>query len=76
VRGVEGVPPVRFHDLRHSAATLLLSLGIPLPVVSEILGHSTVMTTANIYAHVLHSSRIEAAERMNEALKRAQGGRT
>lgn len=67
------LPPVRFHDLRHSAATLLLSLGMPLSVVSEILGHSDPATTLRIYAHVLPAFRTEAAEAMDRALKKAQG---
>src|SRR5258706_2810757 len=48
-----GLPYMRFHDLRHSAATLLLSMGVPVKVVQEILGHSNISTTLNIYAHVL-----------------------
>jgi integrase len=43
----------RIHDLRHSAATLLLSKGVPIKVVSEMLGHSDVSITLSIYAHVL-----------------------
>lgn len=67
------LPQVRYHDLRHSAATLLLRLGVELPVVSEVLGHSAVSTTANIYSHVLQKGREEAASRLDNALRRAQG---
>ena len=42
------------HDLRHGAATLLLSKGVPVKVVSEMLGHSDVGITLSIYAHVLY----------------------
>lgn len=48
-----GLPDVRFHDLRHSAATVLLAAGVPLKVVSELLGHSSIAITADINAHVL-----------------------
>ena len=47
------LPHMRFHDLRHSAATLLLSMGVPMKVVQELLGHSNFSTTANVYSHVL-----------------------
>ena len=50
-----GLPPMRFHDLRHSAATLLLAMGVHAKVVQELLGHSTIVTTLNIYSHVLPS---------------------
>ncbi len=48
-----GLPDIRFHDLRHTAATLMLSRGINPKVVSEMLGHSDVGITLRIYAHVL-----------------------
>jgi len=59
-----GLPHIRFHDLRHSAATLLLSMGAPVKVVQELLGHSNFSTTANIYAHVLPSMQQEAWHRL------------
>lgn len=46
-----GLPRVTFHDLRHSAATTLFGLGVPLPVISDWLGHSTVRITADLYRH-------------------------
>ena len=49
-----GLRSVRFHDLRHGAATLMLASGTDLKVVSEVLGHSTIATTANVYAGVLN----------------------
>ncbi len=54
------LPHMRFHDLRHSAATLLLSMGVHLKVVQEILGHSTITMTADIYSHVLPSMQEDA----------------
>ncbi len=49
----EGLPDVRIHDLRHSAATILLGMGVPAKVVQEILGHSQISMTMDIYSHVL-----------------------
>jgi integrase len=47
-----GLPPVRFHDLRHGAATMLLAAGQPIKVISEILGHATSSFTADVYTSV------------------------
>lgn len=54
------LPHLRFHDLRHSAATLLLSMGVHVKVVQEILGHSTITMTADTYSHVLPSMQEDA----------------
>jgi hypothetical protein len=62
--------PVRFHDLRHAAATLMLASGKDLKVVSEVLGHSTIATTANVYAGVLDSLKDDAADRLTRLLAR------
>jgi integrase len=51
---------MHFHDLRHSAATILLSMGAPAKVVQEILGHANFATTMNIYGHVLPSMQQDA----------------
>lgn len=56
-----GLPEIRFHDLRHSSATVMLSQGIHPRTVMEILGHSQISTTMNTYAHVLPESRRAAA---------------
>ncbi|MCB9175986.1 MAG: site-specific integrase [Caldilineae bacterium] len=63
-----GLPPHRFHDLRHDCATLLLAQGVPLRVVKEILGHSQISLTADTYAHVVPALQQDAAARMDEAL--------
>ena len=55
------MPKIRFHDLRHSAATLLLSQGIHPKVVSELLGHSRVSITLDLYSHVTPTLQREAA---------------
>jgi integrase len=66
-----GFPHMRFHDLRHTAATLLLSMGVPMRVVQDILGHSEMKTTANVYSHVLPSMHREAMGKMDELLGRS-----
>ena len=66
------LPDIRFHDLRHSAATLLLSLGVHPKVVQEILGHSQITMTMDIYSHVLPSMHEEAMYTLNEAIRKNQ----
>jgi integrase len=60
-----GLPPMRFHDLPHSAATLLLAMGVHIKVVQELLGHSNITTTLNIYSHVLPSLYQDAMDRLS-----------
>jgi integrase len=60
--------PVRLHDLRHTAASLMLAAGVPLKVVSEALGHSSIAITADVYSHVTPDLRREAADAMDRAL--------
>ena len=62
--GLEGF---RFHDLRHTHASLLMSQNVHPKVVSERLGHSDVVITLNLYSHVLPNVQEEAAERFGEA---------
>ncbi len=64
-----GLPDIRFHDLRHSAATLLLSVGVHPKVVQEILGHSQISITMDVYSHVLPGMQQEAMSRLNDALR-------
>ena len=52
---------IRFHDLRHSCASLLLANDVPLKYIQEWLGHSDIGTTANIYSHLDHKSKITSA---------------
>ena len=63
-----GLPQVRFHDLRHSAATLLLSRGVNPKIVSEMLGHASVGITLDTYSHVLPTMQKSAAAEMDAAL--------
>jgi integrase len=67
-----GLPPIRFHDLRHSCATMLLVQGVPARVVMEILGHSEIGLTMNTYSHVIPGLRKEAAARMEDLLTGAR----
>jgi integrase len=57
-----GLPPIRLHDLRHTAATLMLAAGIDMKVVQETLGHSTYGTTSDVYTSVLPELAEAAAE--------------
>jgi integrase len=78
-----GLPHMRFHDLRHSAATILLTMKVHPKVVQEILGHSQITTTMDIYSHAMPSMQSEATHRWDSefgAIKergnpRAQGHR-
>ncbi len=58
----------RFHDLRHTCASLLLAQNVHPRVVMETLGHSAIQVTMDTYSHVMPTMRREAAERMDEAL--------
>lgn len=62
------LPDIRFHDLRHTHATLLLMAGINPKVVAERLGHSKVDMTLDTYSHVLSQMQKEAAEKLDERL--------
>jgi integrase len=61
-----GVENIRFHDLRHTAASLMLNNGIPVLVVSKILGHAKTSTTLDIYGHLIPIMQEEAARVMDE----------
>jgi integrase len=60
-----GIPRIRFHDLRHTAASLMLNHGIPVIVVSKILGHSKPSITLDIYGHLYQEMQSEAAQIMD-----------
>lgn len=71
-----GLPLVTWHDLRHATATIMLAAGVPLPVISRMLGHSTMRVTADLYAHVVPELERDAADRLQEALAAASGVRS
>lgn len=64
----KGLRHIRFHDLRHSAASLLLSAGLTLKDVQDYLGHSTIAITADIYGHLDRERKVTVAEKMNSGL--------
>ena len=63
-----GLPAIRFHDLRHTAATLMLLQGIHPKVVSEMLGHASISITLDLYSHVLPNMQKDAVGRMDTLL--------
>lgn len=65
-----GLPRIRFHDLRHSAASLLLAAGVQLAEVSKVLGHSEVRVTSDVYAHLQRETAATAARHMDALLQR------
>jgi len=64
-----GMRKIRYHDLRHSCASLLLANGVPMKQIQEWLGHSDFSTTANIYAHLDVNSKLTSAQAMVNGLK-------
>ena len=69
------LPHIRFHDLRHSHATLLLKAGIHPKIVSERLGHANIGITLDTYSHVLPGLQERAAERFDDLITRGNGGK-
>jgi integrase len=69
-----GLPAIRLYDLRHTAATLALQAGVPVKVVSEMLGHRSVAITLDVYAHVLPHMQEEAAQRLAALLESGKSG--
>jgi len=67
--GRAGLRSIRFHDLRHTCATLLLSRNVNPKVVSEMLGHASVSITLDIYSHLLPDMQEKAAQALEEALR-------
>lgn len=65
-----GLPEIRFHDLRHSAATLLLSEGVHPMIVQERLGHSTIAITMDTYSHILPSMQKDAVGKLDHLFKK------
>lgn len=59
---------IRFHDLRHTCASLMLTADVPLKTVSQILGHSSISITADLYTHVVDKNKQQAAEKVKNIL--------
>jgi integrase len=64
-----GLPDIRFHDLRHMCATILLPKGVHAKFVQELLGHATIAITLDTYSHVLPGMSSGTADAMDEALR-------
>jgi integrase len=64
-----GLPRIRFHDLRHTAASLLLGQGVHPKIVQELLGHSAIGVTMDIYSHALPTMQEEAVNRLGDLFK-------
>nr|MCR5042497.1 site-specific integrase [Clostridia bacterium] len=69
-----GFKDIRFHDLRHSCASLMVTKGEGINNVQKWVGHSDIGTTANIYAHLDFQSKVESAEKMSGILTIPDGG--
>lgn len=63
-----GLPPIRFHDLRHTAATLMFQLDVHPKVVQEMLGHSSISVTLDTYSHAIPTMQARAVERLSNLL--------
>jgi hypothetical protein len=68
-----GLPRRRFHDLRHTCASLLLAQGVQARDIMETLGHSRIATTMDLYAHVQEPGRRAVARQMDTAFQALQG---
>jgi hypothetical protein len=69
LRGQAQLLKIRFHDLRHSAATILKMAGVPDQVIQKLLGHASVRTTQEIYTHLTADAETKAAEKMDEIFR-------
>ena len=67
-----GLPKIRFHELRHSCASLLIACGVSMKEIQEWLGHSAISTTADIYSHLNYSSKLNVANTLTNVF----GGET
>ena len=68
-----GLPVIKFHAARHTAATLALEAGVDIKIVSEQLGHSTTRITQDLYQHVRHQVHVDSAEKVVDLLARLRG---
>lgn len=62
------VPPIRLHDLRHTSASVALAAGVPAPIVSQRLGHSSIVITIDTYGHMVPGQQEAAAAAMGAAI--------
>ena len=72
IREAAGIPATfKFHDLRHTQASLMLAAGVDLKVIQKRLGHRDFATTANTYSHLLQNAQSEAVEKVDEMFRRS-----
>ena len=71
-----GLPQMRYHDLRHSTASILVDKGWDINDIKEWLGHSDISTTANIYAHISHRRKVSLAKSLEGSLTFEQSTET
>ena len=64
-----GLPHMHFHDLRHSAATILLCMGVNIKAIQELLGHSDISITLRTYSHLLPSMQQEVVEKWDDLFR-------
>ncbi|HJD84315.1 site-specific integrase [Kitasatospora aureofaciens] len=69
-----GLPRIGLHDLRHTAASIMIAEGVPIAIVSKTLRHATLATTINLYGHLFKDSADQAVHALARALNRAQAG--
>jgi len=69
-----GLPAITFHTLRHSAVSIMLSRGVPIPVIAKQLGHATPMVTLSVYAHMIHSDEDRGTSALAEAFRDPESG--
>jgi integrase len=68
ILALAGLPKMRIHDLRHSAVAILIAQGVHIKAISELLGHSSVAFTLQVYGHLLEETKRETAAKMDSAL--------
>jgi integrase len=68
IRKAAKLGDVRFHDIRHTCESLLLDLGVPPPIVRDIVGHSDIEVTMTIYAHAALDEKRKALKKLGDAL--------
>lgn len=64
-----GLPHMHFHDLRHSAATILLSMGVNMKVIQELLGHSDISITLGLYSHLMPSMQQDVTDKWDDEFR-------
>lgn len=72
IRDNVGIPDVKFHDLRHTQASLMLHAGVDMKVIQQRLGHASYLTTANMYAHLMQDAQATASAKLATMMEAAK----